>query len=173
MIYGMADGDLTVGGNITASSGIITAPAIKLTTGATNGYIATSDASGNLSWQAPTGGVPSGSDGQIVSYYDGGVPLAIGRMSVQNANVVFIPTTGGTTTLFNNEWNVIAPSGALAALTIAMPSSPADGDVVHITITQAITSLSFSGGTVVSSPTTISGRTELNFVYNNGASTWY
>jgi len=36
-----------------SANGIIT-PTIRLTTGATNGYIATSDASGNLSWTNPT-----------------------------------------------------------------------------------------------------------------------
>lgn len=117
--------------------------------------------------------LPSGSDGQIVSYYDGGVPLAIGRLSVQNAKTVFAPSTGGTVNVNNNYENIIKPSGALATLTINLPSSPADGDTVNLTFTQAVTAITYTGGTVVGAPTSAAATGQYHLTFDVGSTTWY
>jgi hypothetical protein len=118
-------------------------------------------------------GVPAGSDGQLVSYYDGGVPIAIGRLNMNNATGYVTPTTGTSINLLKNGLTIINPAGTLAALTLTLPSSPAEGDAVRYTITQSVSSLSYSGGTVVAAPTIITGRTEINHVYRGATASWY
>jgi hypothetical protein len=118
-------------------------------------------------------GVPAGSDGQLVSYYDGGVPIAIGRLNMNNATGYVTPTTGTSINLLRNGLTIINPAGTLAALTLVLPSSPAEGEAVRYTITQSVSSLSYSGGTVVAAPALISGRTEINHVYRGATSSWY
>jgi hypothetical protein len=122
---------------------------------------------------APITGIPTGSDGNIVGYYDGGIPISIGRLNVANAYDYFTPATGATVTLVNNHENIINPSGALAALTLALPSSPADGDVVNLTITQAVTTISYSGGTVVGGLTSATTGAQYHLTYRTASTTWY
>lgn len=117
--------------------------------------------------------LPAGADGQIISYYDGGVPIAIGRMSVQNAKIKFTPTTGGTVTLTNNFYNIINPSGTLATLTVTLPSSPSDGDRVLIKFTQAITAVTYSGGTVVDGIASPIAGNLVQLVYDSASASWY
>lgn len=68
--------DLKVGGSSVASvdkTGKLTATSLQLTTGATNGHVLTSDASGNATWQAaPAGstGVPTG----MVAWFESSCP---------------------------------------------------------------------------------------------------
>ncbi|MFA5997258.1 MAG: hypothetical protein WC791_02090, partial [Candidatus Paceibacterota bacterium] len=60
-------GGITSGGNITAWSFI--APYFRLATTTTAGYVLTSDAIGNASWEAATGGsLPAGTDGQTLRH---------------------------------------------------------------------------------------------------------
>jgi hypothetical protein len=94
-------------------------------------------------------------------------------VSLKERHTIFTPTTGGTVTTINNQNNIVNPSGTLATLTIALPSSPNNNDVVKLTFTQAITAITYSGGTVVGGPTsaTLGGQWTLNF--DSGTSTWY
>jgi hypothetical protein len=48
-------------------TGLITTPSVKVTTGATNGYVMTSDATGNGLWSAPSGGALTYVNGAGVS----------------------------------------------------------------------------------------------------------
>lgn len=88
-------------------------------------------------------------------------------------HVIFTPTTGGTVTLTNNQYNIINPAGALLALTITLPSSPANNDCVFIKFTQNVTTVTYSGGTVVDGITapTAGGLTVLT--YDSGTTSWY
>lgn len=63
--------------------GNVTAPSIKLTTGATNGFILTSDASGNGTWQvsAAGSGVPSG----MIALFDAACPAGWTRYATLDA----------------------------------------------------------------------------------------
>lgn len=88
-------------------------------------------------------------------------------------HTIFTPTTGGTVTLINNQYNIINPAGALLALTVTLPSSPSNNDCVFIKFTQNITTVTYSGGTVVDGITapTAGGLTLL--VYDTGTTSWY
>lgn len=92
---------------------------------------------------------------------------------IQYAHTIFTPTTGTTVNLVNNQNNIINPSGALLALTINLPSSPTNNDVVYIKFTQNITTVTYSGGTVVDGITapTAGGLTVLT--YDAGTTSWY
>lgn len=93
--------------------------------------------------------------------------------SMRYIHSVFTPTTGGTVTLVVNQYNIINPSGTLATLTIALPSSPNNNDVVHMKFTQTITTITYSGGTVVGAPTTMASGSSLVLTYDSATSTWY
>lgn len=88
-------------------------------------------------------------------------------------HTIFTPTTGGTVTLVNNQYNIINPAGALLALTVTLPSSPANNDSVFIKFTQNVTTVTYSGGTVVDGITapTAGGLTVLT--YDSGTTSWY
>lgn len=56
----------------------------------------------------------------------------------------FIPITGDTLTTKVGD-NLIAPAGTLATLTVKLPASPVDGEIVTITFTKIITALTMDG----------------------------
>lgn len=86
---------------------------------------------------------------------------------------ILTPTTGSTISLTNNQYNIINPAGALLALTINLPSTPSNNDVVFIKFTQNITTVTYANGTVVDGITapTAGGLTVL--VYDSGTTSWY
>lgn len=88
-------------------------------------------------------------------------------------HTIFTPITAGTVALVNNQYNIINPSGSLVALTVNLPSSPANNDCVFIKFTQAVTTVTYGNGTVVDGITapTAGGLTVL--VYDSGTTSWY
>lgn len=88
-------------------------------------------------------------------------------------HTIFTPTTGGTVSLTNNQYNIINPAGALLALTVNLPSSPANNDCVFIKFTQNVTTVTYGNGTVVDGITapTAGGLTVLT--YDSGTTSWY
>lgn len=88
-------------------------------------------------------------------------------------HTIFTPTTGNTVNLVNNQYNIVNPSGALLALTVALPSSPVNNDVVYIKFTQNITTVSYTNGSVIDGITapTAGGLTVLT--YDGGTTSWY
>ncbi len=107
--------------------------------------------------------------------YNGSNVLTVASLNVLNYNhVIFTPTTGGTVNLNNKQYNIINPAGAILAVTLNLPSSPLDGDVVYIKFTQNVTTVSFTGGTVQSGITSAAaGTTVLPLVYDSGTNKWY
>jgi hypothetical protein len=85
------------------------------------------------------------------------------------------PTTGSTVTVNSNGFVVllINPAGSLLALTIALPSSPTTGDRVEISSTQAITTVTMSGGTISGALTTLAASGKATYVYGGSAATWF
>lgn len=158
-------GNVSITGNLSA-----TLPACS---GCTNLPVVYDTGTNILKTGTSITGVPSGADGQIVSYYDGGVPLAIGRLSVQNAYTVTAPTTGNTVNLVNNFHNIVAPTGALLALTLSLPSSPADGDMVWIKFTQNITTVTYTNGTVADPITAPTAGGLIVLMYYASQNSWY
>lgn len=92
---------------------------------------------------------------------------------IRYQHTIFTPTTGGTVNLVNGQYNIINPAGALLALTLNLPSSPANNDVVYIKFTQSITTVTYANGTVVDGITapTAGGLTVLT--YYAGTTSWY
>lgn len=89
-------------------------------------------------------------------------------------HAIFAPTTGGTVTLVNNQYNIINPTGALLALTVTLPASPSNNDVVQIKYTQSVSTVTYSGGTVVGGLTSATGGTAVTtLVYDSGTNKWY
>lgn len=108
--------------------------------------------SGNGIFESTTSGVMSWGNGQL--------PITI-----------FTPTTGTTVNLVDNNYNAVNPSGAILALTVNFPSSPANGDVVEIKYDQGVTTITYSGGTVLGGTTTAALGAYAKFTFNG--STWY
>lgn len=85
------------------------------------------------------------------------------------------PTTGSTITVNSNGFVklVINPAGSLLALTVTLPASPTDGDIVTIGTSQAVTTLTMNGGTIVGGLSTLSIASFATYVYNSDSTTWY
>lgn len=85
------------------------------------------------------------------------------------------PTTGQTVTA-NNSANLsvlIDPAGTLLALTFAFNSSPTDGDLVRLGSSQAITTLTISGGTIIGTLTSMALGSFATFIYNASSNKWF
>lgn len=89
------------------------------------------------------------------------------------AHQLFTPLTGQTATIQANKTNIINPAGTIAALTVSFPSSPANNDSVQIKFTQAVTAITYSGGTIQSGATSAVAGTYMRFVYDSGSNKWY
>lgn len=88
-------------------------------------------------------------------------------------HTVFTPTTGSTINLTNNAINIVNPAGAILALTINLPSSPADGSVVFIKFTQAVTTVTYSGGSVSDGLLSPAAGGMSMLTYDSATTTWY
>lgn len=113
-----------------------------------------------------------GAANQIPAVNSGGTAMVWANWG-SKPHTIFTPTTGGTVTLVNGQYNIINPAGALLALTVNLPSSPANNDCVFIKFTQNVTTVTYGNGTVVDGITapTAGGLTVL--VYDSGTSSWY
>lgn len=91
------------------------------------------------------------------------------------------PATGFTITIGNSVYTLILdPAGALLTGTIIMCAAPVDGQVVRVTSTQNITTLTFSpnaGQSIKNAPTgftvSLTGDQGYEFIYRAANLTWY
>lgn len=84
------------------------------------------------------------------------------------------PTTGATITISSTTSVLtINPSGSLLALTLAFPGSPSNGQIVFINTTQAVGTVTYSGGTFVGGLASFSANGTAAFVYSSGDSSWH
>ena len=85
------------------------------------------------------------------------------------------PTTGSTitATAARDLKILINPAGALLALTLALNGSPQNGDIVTIGASQAVTTFSMTGGTVVGPLTSLAIGTFAQYMYSSDASEWF
>lgn len=161
------------GGNVGMGSA---SPAATLDVNGSFKLLLGSDATGDIYYNSGSGtharlGIGSTGQHLVVS---GGLPSWASQAGVANyTHNISAPTTGGTVSLTNNQYNIINPAGALLALTINLPSTPANNDVVYIKFTQNITTVTYANGTVVDGITapTAGGLIVLN--YDIGTASWY
>jgi hypothetical protein len=85
------------------------------------------------------------------------------------------PTTGNTITLNSNGHTklLINPAGTLLALTVTLPSSPSDGDIVSLASSQIVTGLTMNGGTIIGALTALAVATFASYLYSGDASKWF
>ena len=89
------------------------------------------------------------------------------------------PSTGFTITVGNTVGRLLLnPSGTLATGTVTLPATPAnDGQIVRISSTQIVTSLTISpnsGQTIAgTAPTTIGANATIAYIWNASGSKWY
>ena len=88
-------------------------------------------------------------------------------------HTIFTPTTGNAINLVAKQYNIIAPSGDLAALTLTLPAAPADGDVLEIKFEHAVTTITYTGGTVGNAIVTQAAGTKVKLMFDAGTSIWY
>lgn len=106
--------------------------------------------------------------------YLSGAWQQLDRQGTSNyAHTIFTPSTGGTVNLVNRQYNIINPAGALLALTVNLPSSPANNDVVYIKYAQAITTVTYGNGTVVDGITAPTAGGLVVLTYDSGTTSWY
>jgi len=85
----------------------------------------------------------------------------------------FTPTTGATITLVTNNFNIVNPAGTIATLTVNLPSSPTDQDIVYIKYTQTVTAVTYANGTVVGVAPPSVGSTLVVLTYRGASTSWY
>lgn len=85
------------------------------------------------------------------------------------------PTTGSTVTIGSTGSTrlILNPAGTLVALTVTFPSTPSDGDFVQLCSSQAITTLTMNGGTVIGALTTAAIGTFASYIFNITTSSWF
>lgn len=106
-----------------------------------------------------------------------------GKLSFNNSNYEIQPfdtyTSGAVFTIIKGE-TLFNPASVLASLTIALPASPVDGQLIYLNFggtiaagASVVTSLSFTGGTIYGTvPITVNGGDNLAFKYVSSTNQW-
>lgn len=103
--------------------------------------------------------------------YLGGLPSANGQRVTQYA----APSATGFSVAISdaNTWLLLAPTAGFAAGAIALPDTAPDRSEISVSCTQAITSLSVSGGTVTGAPTALAANGFFTMRYDAITKAWY
>lgn len=128
------------------------------------GFVIETDQTNTTTSLGPTAGLVSGSGSYLF--------LGNARWSKE----IYAPATGFSHTIANDTRCSIAnPSGTLATGTIKMPATPLDGQIVSISTTQTITTLTHDGNgkTISNALTTITAGQAFAYIYNLSDTTWY
>ena len=92
--------------------------------------------------------------------------------AIKPGKVIFTPANGGTVNAVNNAYNIIN-SATLLSLTIALPASPADGDVLEFKFINGITTVTYTGGTVAAPLTNPVIGQLVKYVYDTTNAKWF
>ena len=85
------------------------------------------------------------------------------------------PETGATVTV-NNTGHVrliLNPAGSLLALTVTLPGSPSDGDMIELGCSQVVTTLTMNGGTIVGGLTSFAVGGFASYAYSSTGASWF
>jgi len=119
---------------------------VNSTSTITNSILINLEGDGNMS------DVPStftGTQDTIETTSDVNAKIAAINSPFTGITIDSVGVIAGTATLTAHQSNIIVAAGAITSVTITLPSTPSNGDIVGITNTQTIATLTFSGGTVV------------------------
>lgn len=88
-----------------------------------------------------------------------------------------VATAAGSVTINNHIRSLqLVPAGTIATYTITMPAAPQDGEIVNISTSQTVTSLTLngnSGQTISGAPSSLSANTGVDFMYVLSDTKWY
>ena len=94
-----------------------------------------------------------------------------------NSLVLYAPSTGTTQTIADSVSTAVISNGTLASLTVKMPATPANGQIVRVLFGGAVTALTMtpnSGQTLsAGSPTTAAVGATVSYIYRTTGTTWY
>lgn len=91
-------------------------------------------------------------------------------------SVQYVTPTTGTTVNMTDHGNLtlfINPAGTILALTLALNSTPVDGDKITLSSSQIVTGFTISGGTVIGALTALAVATFEQYTYSSSASKWF
>lgn len=108
------------------------------------------------------------------------VDVGINKRDILNGvhnyvHTIFAPSTGGSVTLINNQYNIVNPATGIATLTITMPASPVNNDVVYVKYTQSVAAVTYAGNgnTVVGGLVAPIIGSVITFTFDSASGTWY
>ncbi len=99
-----------------------------------------------------------------------------GNMLANNygfAGLQYSAPSNGSTVTMTQENLVLDPSGALATLTVNLPTTPYSGEQAVISTSQTITALTLGGGTIIGAVTTLVANTAVRYIFRGSTSRWY
>jgi hypothetical protein len=90
---------------------------------------------------------------------------------------VATPTTGTSITVSDGiRALILKHTATIATLTIVLPASPINGQIVSISTRSTVTTLTLNantGQTRYGQPTTIAATTPVSFIYETATTSWY
>lgn len=96
---------------------------------------------------------------------------------IDTSFTISVPTTGNTVVLTTGaQRTIINPAGTLALLTVTLPATPVNGQLVGFSFTQIITGLTINapgGATVVAPPTSAAVDSNFRFLYQASSTSWF
>ena len=97
---------------------------------------------------------------------------------INNQSTYAAPTTGQTVAVPSfggSEYNVfLEPAGLLAALTLTFSTTNLiDGQIINISCSQIVTTLTMTGGTILGALTTIAANGVARFGYSATGNKWF
>ena len=143
------------------------------------GFLAIGDGGGGPFYWSPTATGPDNGTSIIVptgSAIGAWVRLAYVNF-LQFAYTLITPSVGFLITVANNIGSLILnPTGTLSSGTITFPSAPVDGQILRISSTQIISSLTLSpasGQAISNAVTTLAAGGAVAYQYAKSALTWF
>src|SRR6202012_4252154 len=95
--------------------------------------------------------------------------------SIGSGHTICTPSSGATIALVNHQINIINPGGgSLATLTVNVPSTANNNDIITIKFDVAITTLTVGSGiSSAALPVSPTAGTTAILTYDSSTSTWY
>lgn len=124
-------------------------------------------------WSASDQDTRRATGSQVVTWLQSALTFTAAKPVQQFA----VPLTGTTVTVATGDtWLIVTPAGTLAALTITLPTDRTDGEIVRVSCSQILTSLTVGGAgtTVNGAPTTLAAVNGFfEMAYSGTLNAWY